>query len=548
MKFVALVSGGKDSCFNILKCQVLGHELVALANLYPQNDQTDEIDSFMYQTVGYQAVSLFDQLFDVPLYRSPITGTSSNTLEYTVTSQDETEDLYNLLKTVLKHHPEVKAVSVGAILSTYQRVRVENVCGRLGLVSLAYLWQMPEKDLFYEIVHSGMDTRLIKTAAIGLSRKHLGKSLAELEPELLKLNQLYQLHMCGEGGEYETLVLDGPHFKRKLEIVEKDIIDHSNDDVSYLSLKVQVVEKSEEEKSISATQLKKFVKRRPLLDEPYQSIFAAVKDIELKVQSNKPRITPLSKITLNAGQQISQRYVFFYNMTGIGSTSADQVTSIFNNLDHKLRSHNLAFDRIAFVSLIVADMAGFALINNVYATYFKDPLPPARVCIEANLPQDCLVQMSVIVERKTSNFVSLHVQSQSFWAPANIGPYSQVKTCEDNTFLAGQIGLVPSTMLLAEGPWLQTCLSLQNLYKIIEVMKLDALAACVCYITDSELLPLVSRVWNELKKRSGGVTLAPKSLIVAEVNHLPRGAVVEWCGFGYKSFHSENYSDDDNDD
>lgn len=35
MKFVALISGGKDSVFNIIKCLQNGHELVALINLYP---------------------------------------------------------------------------------------------------------------------------------------------------------------------------------------------------------------------------------------------------------------------------------------------------------------------------------------------------------------------------------------------------------------------------------------------------------------------------------------------------------------------------------
>jgi len=36
MKFLALISGGKDSIFNILKCIEEGHELVALVNLHPK--------------------------------------------------------------------------------------------------------------------------------------------------------------------------------------------------------------------------------------------------------------------------------------------------------------------------------------------------------------------------------------------------------------------------------------------------------------------------------------------------------------------------------
>ena len=52
MKFVALLSGGKDSCFNIMKCVEYGHELAALANLYPEDPLQDEVNSFMYQSAG----------------------------------------------------------------------------------------------------------------------------------------------------------------------------------------------------------------------------------------------------------------------------------------------------------------------------------------------------------------------------------------------------------------------------------------------------------------------------------------------------------------
>lgn len=39
MKVCALVSGGKDSCYNMVKCVEHGHEIVCLANLRPPNVQ-----------------------------------------------------------------------------------------------------------------------------------------------------------------------------------------------------------------------------------------------------------------------------------------------------------------------------------------------------------------------------------------------------------------------------------------------------------------------------------------------------------------------------
>ena len=72
------------------------------------------------------------------------------------------EDLYRLLQTVLAAQPSVTGVSVGAILSDYQRVRVESVCLRLGLTSLAYLWQRDQSRLLEEMVEAGVQAVLIK--------------------------------------------------------------------------------------------------------------------------------------------------------------------------------------------------------------------------------------------------------------------------------------------------------------------------------------------------------------------------------------------------
>lgn len=35
MKVVALISGGKDSCYNLIKCIQYQHTIIALANLQP---------------------------------------------------------------------------------------------------------------------------------------------------------------------------------------------------------------------------------------------------------------------------------------------------------------------------------------------------------------------------------------------------------------------------------------------------------------------------------------------------------------------------------
>lgn len=69
-----------------------------------------------------------------------------------MTPGDEVEDMSILLREVKRQIPSITAVSSGAIASDYQRLRVENVCSRLGLISLAYLWKQDQSLLLQEMV------------------------------------------------------------------------------------------------------------------------------------------------------------------------------------------------------------------------------------------------------------------------------------------------------------------------------------------------------------------------------------------------------------
>lgn len=161
MKFVALLSGGKDSCYNIRQCQEHGHELIALANLHPEPSGHDDLDSFCFQTVGHQLLPLYATCMNVPLYRKTFHGQSvARDLQYHKADGDEVEDLYALLAFVQSKHPDVQGVASGAIASDYQRLRVEHVCGRLGMVSLAFLWHQPQVVLLQVCLETYVHARL----------------------------------------------------------------------------------------------------------------------------------------------------------------------------------------------------------------------------------------------------------------------------------------------------------------------------------------------------------------------------------------------------
>ena len=95
----------------------------------------------------------------------------------------------------------------------------------------------------------------------------------------------------------------------------------------------------------------------------------------------------------------------------------------------RLSEHALDISHCANINIYISDMSLFARVNAVYATYFGSS-PPARACVAVDMPPHVEVQMDCIAfsEEKPTERQALHVQGLSYWAPTNIGPYSQAIT------------------------------------------------------------------------------------------------------------------------
>jgi enamine deaminase RidA (YjgF/YER057c/UK114 family) len=177
------------------------------------------------------------------------------------------------------------------------------------------------------------------------------------------------------------------------------------------------------------------------------------------------------------------------------------------------------------MTVYISDMSKFSELNRVYSEFFTIN-PPPRVTVETSLPFNRKVQIDCLVSRNPKS--TLHVQGISYWAPANIGPYSQAVLSNGTMFSAGQIGLIPSSMKLSDGIVAETNLSLSHVGKVIEAMMPRAsiddhnLVYATCYIADIKYASFVRDCWRE---RYG--VLVP--LCVVALSGLPRGASVEWC-------------------
>lgn len=223
MKFIGLVSGGKDSIYSICKLIDEGHTLVAILHVY-----TDEAysDSYMFQTVGSEIARLQGYCLGVPIYTYASHCKALCTdLDYMKCGGDEVEDLFKAVKHTMESC-SFEGVCSGAILSTYQKNRVINVCNRLGLESLAPLWNRNQKELLVEMGNYGIDARIIKVASTFLEKSCLNMNLKEINDYMINKPTKYEINYCGEGGEYETVVLDCPHFKNRIQPESMEICGH----------------------------------------------------------------------------------------------------------------------------------------------------------------------------------------------------------------------------------------------------------------------------------------------------------------------------------
>ncbi|KAH9853564.1 hypothetical protein C2E23DRAFT_884729 [Lenzites betulinus] len=541
MKYVALLSGGKDSCFNLLHCARNGHELVAAASLGPEQGK-EELDSYLYQTVGQDAIEFVGQALDVPLFRRVISGAAvEQGGEYGGRDPahsegirgDETEDLYELLVTVKTHHPEVQGVSVGAILSNYQRVRVEHVCRRLGLTPLSYLWHRDQEELLAEMVEAGMEAILIKVAGIGLTAKHLGKTLADMQPTLIKLNRLYGSHICGEGGEYESLTLDCPLFKSRINLDEVETVIHSDNDfatVAYLRVKKATLQPkiATETNGIAAP---------PLLEAQ----FLQIQDSLSASTCSSANLPAKSIRGIPSPQTSSQRKIG--NCVSVVNVQRDlqsrrddlpledEVRECFEKLKECLAKYPLTLTDVANINILISSMDLFARVNAVFATYFGTS-PPARACVAADLPAPVRVRLDCIAFAETtpSSRQALHVQGLSYWAPANIGPYSQAIIADERVFISGQIGLIPSSLALPSprSLALEAALSFQHVHRVVDALKTNSgggwaghYQSIVYWLVDAASVPPVREASVQFEGDAGAPTLF---VVVPE---LPKGALIE---------------------
>ncbi len=201
LKLACLFSGGKDSCLALWIMQRQNYDVNCLVSIIPKNP-----DSFMYHQPKQELLELHSKTLGIPLLVRKTMGEK----------EKELLDLKEALKDAKKEFG-IQGVVTGALYSDYQRQRVQKICLSLGLKMFSPLWHKKQLAELHELVDNNFVFIMSKIAGLGLDKEWLGKAIGKKEiVELQNLNEKIGLNVAGEGGEYESFVLDGPNFGKKI--------------------------------------------------------------------------------------------------------------------------------------------------------------------------------------------------------------------------------------------------------------------------------------------------------------------------------------------
>lgn len=204
MKLGVLCSGGKDSLFACGRAMEI-EEVVCLVAIRSENEE-----SYMFHTPNVALVALQAEAAGLPLIEMKTAGVK----------EEELLDLWNAL-ILAREQYGIEGVVTGAVLSVYQASRVQRLCLEIGLWCFNPLWHAAQEDYMEALINKGFEVIISGVFSAPFDESWLGRRIDQVSLASLKnYSEQYGITLTGEGGEYETFVLDAPFFKKRIEIQE----------------------------------------------------------------------------------------------------------------------------------------------------------------------------------------------------------------------------------------------------------------------------------------------------------------------------------------
>lgn len=222
MKLAVLFSGGKDSHLAMYKASI-DNEISCAITMKSQNNY-----SYMFQSLGCEYTKLQLNSQGIPQLLVNTKGEK----------EKELVDLKKGIEEAMQKYG-IEGVVTGAIMSTYQSSRIQQICDELDLWCFNPLWQMNSEQMFEELNSLGFEVILLGVFGYPLDKTFVGKTLdIELQKKLVEYEKKYQISAIGEGGEFESFVINGPMYSYSLRLEIGEIEEESENSVYLSSFKV----------------------------------------------------------------------------------------------------------------------------------------------------------------------------------------------------------------------------------------------------------------------------------------------------------------------
>ena len=206
MSYISSWSGGKDSCFACYLALAQGYKISHLVNFVSK-----EFNRVSFHGTEARLIQLQSQSIGIPLLQKQTTWNGYE------------QEFKEAVKSLLPNG--IKGMVFGDIYLDEHKDWVERVCGDLGIEAVEPLWNKSSEKVLTDFINAGFEAIIVSAKAELIDEGWVGRRADRDFMEYLKAKNI---DICGENGEYHTLVVSGPLFKRRIEIIETRTINRDN--------------------------------------------------------------------------------------------------------------------------------------------------------------------------------------------------------------------------------------------------------------------------------------------------------------------------------
>ncbi len=202
IKIFASWSGGKDCCLALHRAVAGGLDVRYLANMVTGDGERSRSHGISAAVIKKQAEAMA-----IPIVQQR-------------TADDDYEAQFNKVLKVFKREG-IEGGVFGDIDFNAHREWIEKICKEAGMTPHLPLWEEDQNKLVKEFIDAGFVAVVVAAKAEFFGEEVLGQTInRDFLKRLEEMSKTKDITPCGEAGEYHTLVIDGPLFKKRLEITE----------------------------------------------------------------------------------------------------------------------------------------------------------------------------------------------------------------------------------------------------------------------------------------------------------------------------------------